>query len=831
MLKTLILVAALTNPWLENGDFEQIEGGAAAKWTVTAKDATVAPDRVRGKWYHFICDVKTGRFDKIHLYLSMSDGTGSTWWDNFTSDKLNIVNGDFEEVDKDGRLTGWRQDNVNVTIFSDDQRVAHGKRSARISHDDPDRPISRVRQIIAVEKNTDYRFEFDVFFSDDCTARPNIATLTYESDGKYSGSPMYLRTASWSDIRTERAGHGEYVMGMQLKGGQAQVSQPIAVPVDRNAAVSVDVKTRNLDGELQLLIEDADSGAVLGRSAITDKTADWQPLTARFQSRGKSGARLRLVGKGKGQVRLDHARVVEGAELVPPAQHVNWLPASENYKLPGTLRVFIEGADDTIINQGALPILKKDLADFDVELERVRTPTNAHLQIKIGDGLGVKDRGPESYSLVVSPLGMWATAPTSRGALHAVTTLVQLLHQFPGQSPVVLTGEVSDWPDMPIRGGFWAPNFQFEQFARHKFNAMYHSSSWWLDWIHEPKTAVAKNTEVLDEAEKYGLEIYPSMAVFQGNWVYNYINPHLTEGKFVEGEKLTLSGTRPTPLGHALVIHTKKRGLTILSEDRKTTYKKDVDYKVIAGTPLSYPFTKLVDSKPDAIARIEGGAIADGASIIATYNYTEPSSKSELCMSEPDATRLIAEGIAKTFKQFPRLRYFNLNLDEIQYFNSCSLCRADPRSAENKLGDWIKAINDAMHAVQPDARLYTWDDMLSPHDRAYQMGFKDFRTAMPKDVIAFTWGYEPVTPHQSGWPTVKWWSQAGVSTVLIPWYDQRNVRGWAQVFAEAKKRGYPCLGMIDSYWHNRANFRETAICAWRVPRSGEARYIKLRMEQ
>ena len=67
MLATLMLAAALSNPWLANGDFEQIEGGASANWQVTAKNATVAPDRVRGKWYHFICDVKTGRFDKIHL--------------------------------------------------------------------------------------------------------------------------------------------------------------------------------------------------------------------------------------------------------------------------------------------------------------------------------------------------------------------------------------------------------------------------------------------------------------------------------------------------------------------------------------------------------------------------------------------------------------------------------------------------------------------------------------------------------------------------------------------------------------------------------------------
>ena len=827
LLVPTLCMSAMAQAWLANGDFEEVQNDACVNWQVrSAGAATVGPDRVRGKWYHFVCDVKTGRFDKIHLYLSLADGVGAAWWDNFTSDALAIVNPSFEDVDSDGRLLGWRQDNVGVTIFSDSERTTHGARSLRLAHDDPERPLSRIRQVIEVAKNTDYRFEFDLFLSDDCTARPNVATLTYESDGKYSGSPMWIRTASWSDIRTERAGHGEYVMAMQLDGGEAEISQLVAIPVDRNAEVSAEIKTKDLDGELRLIVEDVDSGEVLGESTVAQENAQWHPTMARFQSRGTAGVRLRLVGKGTGQVRLDHAAVVEGAELVPPAQHVNWLPASENYKLPKTLRVYVEGAAGKIVEEGALAILAKDLALFDIELDRARNAAGSHLQIKIGDGLGVKDRGGESYSLVVSPLRMWATAQTPEGALYAIATLVQLLHRFPGQGPVALTCEISDWPDMPVRGAFWSHGFQYEQFARYKFNALYHSSSYWLDWIHEPQNA-QQCQGPLDEAEKYGLEIYASMAVFQGNWAYRFHDPHLTEGKFVEGEKLTLRGTEPVPLRHALVIHTDRRGLTVKSEDGETVYEPEVDYRVVPGTPLSYPFTKLVDADPDAIARVEGGAIADGAAVIATYNYAEPSNKSELCMSEPDATRLIAEAVATTFERFPRLRYFNLNLDEIQYFNNCGLCRSDARSAERKLGDWIEAINAAMHAVQPEARLFTWDDMLSPHDRAYQMGFKDFRKAMPRDVIAFTWGYQPVTPQKTGWPTVKWWSEAGVNTVLIPWYDERNIRGWAQVFAEARRRGWPCLGMIDSFWHSRANYRETAICAWRVPREGERRYLAL----
>ena len=664
-----------------NGEFEEVEGKALARWEVRATGATVGADRVRGKWYHFICDVKTGRFDKIHLYLSLADGVGTTWWDNFKSEKLAIVNPSFEEVTPAGGLVGWRQDNANVTIFADDKRLTHGKRSLRITHADADRPLSRVRQIIAVDKNTDYRFEFDIFLSDDCAARPNIATLTYESDGKYSGSPMWVRTASWSDIRTERAGHGEYVAVMDLAGGTGELTQTVPFAVDCNGEAAASVKTMDLEGNVRLVVEDADSGAVLGEASETDKNANWHEVRTRFQSAGAAGLRMRLIGTGRGQVRLDQVSIREGAELVPPAQHVNWQPAGENYVLPESLTIHVDGPTGRPF-EGAMAILNKDLATLNVRSEIVSSP-RANLQVRIGPGLGVRDRGPESYSLVVNPAKIWIAAESDLGVLRAVATLVQLFQRYPGaDGPVTLTCEVSDYADMPVRGGFWSPQFQFERFARYKFNTMYYSTSYWLDWIDEPQQ-VARLEPLFDEAEKYGVEILASTGVFQGGYVYRFHNPALTEGKWVEGERLRLAGTKPVPLKHPLVIGTELRGLNVRSPDGKTTYRECKDYRVERGTPLTYPFKKLVGAKPDAIARMDGGGIPDGGEAIASYNYAEPSSKSELCMSEPAATRIVADALAATFAKFPRLRYFNLNLDEIAYFKSCGLCRADKRRPED----------------------------------------------------------------------------------------------------------------------------------------------------
>ena len=88
--------------------------------------------------------------------------------------------------------------------------------------------------------------------------------------------------------------------------------------------------------------------------------------------------------------------------------------------------------------------------------------------------------------------------------------------------------------------------------------------------------------------------------------------------------------------------------------------------------------------------------VAAGATVLASYNYAEPTSKMELCLSEPDATRLIADAMAASLTKFPKLRMFNVNLDEIAYFRMCSLCKASDRSNDQLMCDWITAMDEAI---------------------------------------------------------------------------------------------------------------------------------------
>ena len=73
-----------------------------------------------------------------------------------------------------------------------------------------------------------------------------------------------------------------------------------------------------------------------------------------------------------------------------------------------------------------------------------------------------------------------------------------------------------------------------------------------------------------------------------------------------------------------------------------------------------------------------------------------------------------------------------------------------------------------------------------------------------------------------------YWTKLGFETSVMSWENLRNVRGWARVVAEARRKGYPCIGMIGSNWAKRdGGFQETAIVSWRIPREGEPGFVSL----
>jgi hypothetical protein len=127
----------------------------------------------------------------------------------------------------------------------------------------------------------------------------------------------------------------------------------------------------------------------------------------------------------------------------------------------------------------------------------------------------------------------------------------------------------------------------------------------------------------------------------------------------------------------------------------------------------------------------------------------------------------------------------------------------------------------AVKRGNPEARILQWAGNVGDYVKAAG-------PHLPGDALINIWGYDANWPATYGVDAVEYWTELGFETSVMPWDNLRNVRGWAQVVSNARKQGYPCLGMIGSIWAGRdGGFRETAIVSWRVPRPGEDRFVAL----
>ena len=103
---------------------------------------------------------------------------------------------------------------------------------------------------------------------------------------------------------------------------------------------------------------------------------------------------------------------------------------------------------------------------------------------------------------------------------------------------------------------------------------------------------------------------------------------------------------------------------------------------------------------------------------------------------------------------------------------------------------------------------------------------------LPKNIMIQVWGYDANWPATYGKDSIEYWSKLGFETTVMPWDNLRNVQGWAQVVADARKKGYPCLGMIDSCWAKRTGgIKGSAIVSWKIPKKSEKGFVELKKKE
>lgn len=815
--------------YVRNGGFEKVEQGVFTDWQYGCHVPQIRPRVVSGVWQRLTCDVMHVQGENsVRVYFWVLQGaTGSVWVDNVTVSPPvpGLRNLSFEETDANGAIVGWNFP-ANGIVFSDSTRSSHGKKSLKIMLKDGTLPETCVWQEMPMEPGVEYTVSMDCFAGDDFVG----TAQGYILEGK---PPYSTRQDNPNDTRVNAARAANEKTVCELLPSDtnpAELYQRVALKPGRNLQACVEIRNAKLKGNTRLIVEDGPSKKVLGESVVSQTKSGWYLLRAPFVSQS-SKVVLRVVAQGEGEVEIDNVAITP-PDPTPPLQEVEWYPASENFHLPSRLKVSVEGKSGAVLDQGLRMLADALNAKFGVDTERV-TSGGADLKIAIGEQYALEGKGGESYSLRISRRGVEIRAGKEPGAFYGVMTVLQLLSKDDG-GPVLLACRAKDYPDMPMRGVLYGDP---EQAARWKMNTLMYSSGYPRSGGDKENKYKEDFADFVAKCQKLNLNLIPYFLTLDGGVLPSRINPNLSAGVCVKGEKVVLHGTVPSSLSNKFVIGTKLTDVELTSLDGKKQYRLGDDYQIINGD-MSWPYN-LANARPFAVARTDNSAIPDGGTVLAGYDYVshyrESTGRTEehipYCPLEPQALEIMGDFVMNLAREFP-ISYMHISscLEEFGPAEGClatdSRCIKSGKSPIELLADHICFLDKAAKSGNPGVRICLWAGHVNEYTRVVG-------PRLPRDAMVNIWGYDPSWPVVAGRASVAYWSKLGITTSVMPWYDLRNVDAWAQVVAEARGKGYPCLGMIDSCWQGTrvpdtyGGVEETAIVSWRIPRKGDMRYVEL----
>ena len=721
-------------------------------------------------------------------------------------------------------------------------------------------------QVLTVKPDTEYTIHMDYRMSRDFNGviRPAVGG---------SMQPWHLLAhAGWQwtefkELQQLRKRFGTAAAGMTITDGNAELSQQVAVEKGATVHLHADVGTaRTHTGEplemtARIAVEDAATGKTLAEDhffwdgapghgegmvekgqAVEGESTD---LVASFVC-PSNRIRVRLVGTGKGDtgtVMFGNVTLTRLPYLTPPVQTLTVKDTQASFRIGDTLSYRVREGDANDI-EGALWLLARDLEALGIDF--AASAGDADISIAIG---AYNEHGDQGYHLAADARGVRVEAASARAAQYALMTLVQLVGGAEGER-FIRGAQIADWPDMPVRGVVMESCSHFMppgddpvrlvdhlyhdsarqtwsredllQLARWKFNTI-----WWRSTtMSDPLLELARRLQFDSMTFISTISDPPTHDIFVEH-------PEWIEGVYIEDEKVRLAGLEVTNLANGNVIRDDQTDIVVTSGDKKTTYVEDKDYRV-TGKMGSYDPSKkkMTEHKPFGIARLEGSRIADGDTVLVSYDTIDKgkaySWHTQYCPSVPEAAAWVGERVKEAAGKW-KTKYVHIRGDELTHVNSDSRCRRRGLRPDEILLEHVDFVKQKALEGHPETQVVMWHDAFSPYSGGYRWGFTEAGPTPPADIWQMVWYYGPGQPTGIGWATVQHNQRQGLTSIVLPWFDLENIREWAQVVSEARRRGWRCLGIMDTPWgrpNAYPNFRETAIVSWKVPVKGEKGWLE-----
>lgn len=567
------------------------------------------------EWSDLLVSFDTAERLEVLVELSVGPGSGYALFDAVRS-SLTLRDPSFERATGDA-LAGWAAIPPWAAAISG--HCLDGKTSLRI-----DAPGLHQAEPAVVQQ----RARCEALTRQDVAVA--VASPLLEADARLvvravgdDGSEGGIIATSAPLPRRRADRHGMVVARLDAGGSLRRIAG-----VSAGGALQVAADARSDDGGQLAVSVGLESGEEL--LVTTKLTAAWQrigPLTIGLLEGGRVEVEVSCTA---GSAVVDNIRV--GAPEMRFASLQDECSSAASFAVTGAFRARV----DATLDDEACRWAARRLADL---VMVGRRPVGEPVEFAVARS---EVLGDQAFRLEVGPDGVLAEAGGRPGARYALLQAAELVAQT-NHVPCLLGATIESEPALPWRGASAAEPTEeaMTDLAELRYTHLIIKSS-----DAQPAGALLRARRA--RATQLGLSTVPTTPAF-GPAVLRGA-PMLADGAHVEGELVVLRGLETTPIARPNIIVTELTEPVVTSDDGLTVYKQGVDYRIVPGITSCGPGGYETQARRWSLARLEGGAIRDGAAVRVSYDHVDLTGTTDvpICLAEPRARELLGDEVRRT---------------------------------------------------------------------------------------------------------------------------------------------------------------------------------------
>jgi hypothetical protein len=243
--------------------------------------------------------------------------------------------------------------------------------------------------------------------------------------------------------------------------------------------------------------------------------------------------------------------------------------------------------------------------------------------------------------------------------------------------------------------------------------------------------------------------------------------------------------------------------LVVQGEKSEIIYEEGTDFERVEDPELNFRF----DHDGPEITLTERSRIREGERLRVSFYHGVTVYRGQVtaCMSEPKVYEIWRNNVRLIDQYLDNGRYF-FSVDEIRAGGTCKACRDRSLTMGEILGESITKGVEIIRAVNSDAEIFIWSDMLDPnHNGGDRKGnyyyhvdqpFTGGWNHVPKDLIIACWY------HKMRKESLSHFSGLGFKTFACGYYDKDNLDNdvtWLEALDETPG----ALGIMYTTWLNK----------------------------